>query len=148
MKKAYLAALTVLFAASPLLAQNRLVCNPLTASETQNRKKTSPVYPFLKSIDSNNGSGVTRIGIDLKSFPSTSSRLDSATLVNGKKSFRATDVDGVEVNRYFQWEENGVVYIELDFPRQKKIDKDSKVILHTVHGDYILSLKKSSRNKK
>lgn len=126
----------------PFCAQAQLkqqVCAPETPATLL--KKKHPVTLVLKSIDNSNGSGVTRIGIDLQSIPSTSSRLDSAVIINGNVKKKAIDVDGVDFQRYFQWEENGVVYIELDFPFQKKLSKNAKVILHTVHGDYTLPLK-------
>jgi len=110
--------------------------------------KKHPLRLRLKSMDNDNGSGVTRIGIDMLSMPSTSSRVDSATIVNGKIKKRAIDIDGVDFGRYFQWEEEGVRYIELDFPKQKRIIDGAKVILHTVHGNYVLSLDGKTKAEK
>lgn len=141
MKSLFLATALLCAVLSPLCGQVRKtpVCAPETAVSMQQKKH--PVHLKLKGIDNNNGSGVTRIGIDLQSIPSTSSRLDSAVLVNGKARLLATDVDGVDFARYFQWEENGTIYVELDFPHQKKLNKGARVILYTVHGVYALPVK-------
>lgn len=59
---------------------------------------------------------LTRIYGRLEGRPHTSSRIDAVTLVTDKTPLReCTDMDGVDFNRYFQWEDDGTINVELDF---------------------------------
>ncbi len=63
-------------------------------------------------------SDLTRIYGKLKGRAHTSNRIDDMTLTNtatGKTS-HLTDIDGVDLRRYFQWEDNGLIPVEIDFP--------------------------------
>lgn len=93
------------------------------------------VVAQVKNVNNTNSDGVSRIEVYLLSTPSTSSRIDSVTLVNNNRRFTASDIDGVDFNRYFQWEDNGEILVEVDFPKQQKFGKDASVIFHTVYGD-------------
>lgn len=48
--------------------------------------------------------------------PNTSNRIDAIKL-NGK--IAATDIDPIDFQRAFQWEEDGVLPLEIDFPALK-----------------------------
>ena len=106
------------------------------------------VVAQVKDINNTNSDGVSRISVFLLSTPSTSSRIDSVTLVNGTKHFRATDIDGVDFSRYFQWEDNGEIMVEVDFPLQRQFNSDASVIFHTVYGDVTAPVKSSKVNVK
>lgn len=110
---------------------------PLTATKYI---KTHPVKTVVKAVDNKNNQNTTRITVSLISQPNTSSRIDSAHFVNGNEQLRAVDIDGVDFGRYFQWEEDGMVSVDVDFPRRNKFVRDAVVVLHTVHGDLMAPL--------
>ncbi len=59
---------------------------------------------------------LTRVYGHLEGRPHTSARIDAVTLVTDKSPLReCTDIDGVDFNRYFQWEDDGRIGVELDF---------------------------------
>lgn len=74
--------------------------------------------------------------------PNTSDRIDSVKL-NGK--IAATDIDPIYFERAFQWEEDGIITLEIDFPALKS--KPSKFYLEfqtpygIVRGAYSENLK-------
>lgn len=64
-------------------------------------------------------SDLTRLYGRLSGQPHTSGRIDfMAVILNVKtvKPLEATDIDGVDFKRWFQWEEDGIIPIEIDFP--------------------------------
>lgn len=67
--------------------------------------------------------------------PHTSNRIESATLSAGKNKLDATDIDGVDFKRYFQWEDEGAIKLEIDFaPIDRKRLKNAVITLDTLHG--------------
>ena len=76
-----------------------------------------------------------RISLCLVGIPHTSQRIDSVDLIIGKKLVKAVDIDGVDFERYFQFEDSGVQTIEVDFPFKGTLPKTAKLIFHTVNGD-------------
>jgi hypothetical protein len=76
-----------------------------------------------------------RITVCLIGIPHTSNRIDSVDLVVNKAIYPATDIDGVDFKRYFQFEDEGVVTVEIDFPFKAKLPKNSTLKFHTVKGD-------------
>lgn len=66
---------------------------------------------------------LTRVYACLMGRPHTSGRIDGITLITRDgKSYKFTDLDGVDPKRYFQWEDDGKIYIEIDFPPMKEQD--------------------------
>lgn len=78
--------------------------------------------------------GGIRISLCLVGIPHTSQRIDGVDLVIGKKIVKATDIDGVDFERYFQFEDEGVVTIDIDFPFKGTVPKTAKLIFHTAKG--------------
>lgn len=76
-----------------------------------------------------------RIALCLIGIPHTSQRIDSVDLVIGEKKYAATDIDGVDFERYFQFEDEGVLTIEVDFPFKGALPKTATLDFHTVNGD-------------
>lgn len=76
-----------------------------------------------------------RISVCLVGIPSTAQRIDGVDLTVGKKVIKATDIDGVDFERSFQFEETGVMVIELDFPFSGKLPKTATLTFHTANGD-------------
>lgn len=64
---------------------------------------------------------VTRLYGKLKGMPHTSSRIDSLTMtLSGGNKTASTDIDGVDMRRWFQWEDDGLIPVEIDFPPMKR----------------------------
>lgn len=61
-------------------------------------------------------SDLTRIYGKLIGRPHTSNRIDGVTALTSGSALTSTDIDGVDFHRYFQWEDDGIIPIELDFP--------------------------------
>ena len=71
-----------------------------------------------------------RISLCVVGIPHTSQRIDGIDLVIGSKL-----IDGVDFERYFQFEDSGVQTIEVDFPFSGTLPKTAKLIFHTANGD-------------
>lgn len=78
-----------------------------------------------------------RISVCLVGIPSTSQRIDSVDLTVGPKVIKAVDIDGVDFERAFQFEDTGVQVIELDFPFNGKLPKTATLTFHTANGDVV-----------
>jgi len=85
-----------------------------------------------KTIKTDDG---IRISLCIVGVPHTSQRIDGVDLVIGKKLVKATDIDGIDFKRYFQFEDEGVITIEVDFPFKGTLPKTANLIFHTVRGD-------------
>lgn len=85
--------------------------------------------------------GVTRVAGALLGEPHTSNRIDKILLINGNDTIVANDIDGVDFERYYQWEDDGLIRIEIDFPVSAKtgklpvVDRRTKMVFNTVRGD-------------
>lgn len=105
-------------------------------------KTTSTTDPVLAmTVDSIDfRTDLTRVYGKLVGRPHTSHRVDDATLLSGKSSFKADDIDGVDFKRYFQWEDEGEILIEIDFPKMKRFNA-AQLILVTPRGESVTSVK-------
>lgn len=67
---------------------------------------------------------LTRVYGKITGRPNTSDRFDRITLVKPDGVMvESTDIDGVDMERWFQWEEDGRINLEIDFPAMKATDK-------------------------
>ena len=72
--------------------------------------------------------GLTRMQLRLLGHPHTAARIDSAYLFGvDSVGVRAVDIDGVDFGRWFQWEDEAVIDIELDFPGISHTDGETIV---------------------
>lgn len=78
-------------------------------------------------------SDVTRVYCRILGRPHTSQRIDCASLVVNDTELNSTDIDGVDFERYFQWEDKGVIPLEIDFDPTRKAGK-VQVKLLTIRG--------------
>lgn len=78
-----------------------------------------------------------RISLCLIGIPHTSQRIDSIDLKVGERQYPANDIDGVEFKKYFQFEDEGVITIEVDFPFKSTLPKNAALVFHTVKGDIV-----------
>ena len=64
---------------------------------------------------------LTRVYGELIGKPHTAARIDEITLtIAPGKSYGWADIDGIDANRYFQWEDEGRIAVEIDFPAMKR----------------------------
>lgn len=64
---------------------------------------------------------LTRLTGELVGRPHTSNRIDELILITPSgKQYKSTDIEGVDMKRYFQWEDNGRIEVEIDFPPMKQ----------------------------
>lgn len=82
---------------------------------------------------------LTRVYCRLCGAPHTSGRIDEASIYVDKSRYRSADVDGVDFRRYFQWEDNGVIPIEIDFPAMPQFEK-ARISLSTPRGESITDI--------
>ena len=85
---------------------------------------------------------LVRITCDIKGRPNTSQRIDAVSLMpSGKISHSASDIDGVDFKRYFQWEDNGVITIEIDFPVTYHYLRRFDLVFDTPYGKYTFQVR-------
>lgn len=101
---------------------------------------TDPVMAVVvDSVDYR--SDLTRVYGKFVGRPHISGRVDAASLLSGKRSLSATDIDGVDFKRYFQWEDDGEIPVEIDFPAVKPL-KAAQLILTTTRGESVTTIKR------
>lgn len=106
-----IAAFCMLFAAS-------------AGSKTVRKYSTSCTGPLTMVCDSiDYRADLTRVYGRLTGRPHTSNRIDGLVLVSGGNTFVSTDIDGVDMKRWFQWEDDGSILVEIDFaPMSPRIE--------------------------
>lgn len=85
------------------------------------KERSSGLITFkITSVDYRDD--VTRLKGTLSGRPHTSNRLDTLILVTPQgKSYTSTDIEGVDMKRYFQWEDDGEIEVEIDFAPMKPL---------------------------
>ncbi|MCM1449930.1 MAG: hypothetical protein NC082_06280 [Clostridiales bacterium] len=129
--------LSVAISLTSVAVTPRMVCSP-AEKPSQPRHHMKVV---VEKVDNNNSDGVSRVSCTLMSIPHTSSRVDSVTALIDRHVYKATDIDGVDFERYFQWEDDGAVPVEVDLKRTLKFNEGDSIIFHTVHGVFSAPLK-------
>lgn len=115
---------------------NAVTCKRTTDASRQFR---FDITEIIHKADDN----LSRVCGNLSGTPHTSARIDSITLRSPEGMVKANDIDGVDFERYFQWEDDGTIYIEIDFPGYKKTNelldcRNSEIVFHTVKGDVVI----------
>lgn len=114
---------------------------PQQAKIIKKRVQESPMRFDITDITSKPDDEIVRIGGNLTGTPHTSQRIDSISIIHNDVPLKAVDIDGVDFERYFQWEDDGNIYIEIDFPyfqvsgEGKDCLAGSTIVFHTVKGD-------------
>lgn len=117
---------------------NGVVCHELT--DNQQRQFDFVISDVIYKSDDN----LTRVCGNLIGRPHTAARIDGVTLKSAGAVIKANDIDGVDFERYFQWEDDGNIYIEIDFPgyRQSRrmlgCSDGSQIVFHTAKGDVVV----------
>lgn len=101
----------------------------MAQARVEHNYETSAAQHITLRVDSIDfRSDLTRLYGKLVGRPHTSQRVDAVTLNVGSKQYRSTDIDGVDFNRWFQWEDDGVIPVEIDFDKMPKFNKGYMVI--------------------
>lgn len=90
---------------------------------------------------------LTRVYGKLIGTPHTSQRIDAVTIRTSDKSYDADDIDGVDFMRWFQWEDEGIIPIEIDFAPMSPLNRANLVIV-TARGTESVGLSHSVRKGK
>lgn len=101
------------------------VTEPTAAVAVSGLRLTVEKIDFRKDL--------TRVYCTLTGRPHTSHRVDNVSLSAGKLVMAATDIDGVEMKRYFQFEDEGTIALEIDFPATHSFKRGS-ITLVTADG--------------
>lgn len=90
---------------------------------------------------------LTRVYGRLTGRPHTSARIDGVSMTVGASPAReCTDIDGVDFNRYFQWEDGGEIGVELDFAPVKPA-QSGRVTFATPRGKSVTSWQTTGKKK-
>lgn len=74
---------------------------------------------------------VTRVYGKLTGPHNTSMRIDKIVMTAAGKNTESNDIDGFDYTRAFQWEEDGVIPVEIDFAPMKERSTSSFVLSAT-----------------
>lgn len=83
---------------------------------------------------------LTRVYGRLMGRPHTSNRIDGVVFTGTGISLTSTDIDGVDFRRYFQWEDDKTIPLEIDFPAVKSL-KNAQLIFDTPYGKSTTTIK-------
>lgn len=78
-----------------------------------------------------------RLQVILMGYANTPHTVDSVDLKIGEKVYKATDIDGLDFGRSFQFDDTSVQVIELDFPFKGKLPKTATLSFHTAEGEVV-----------
>lgn len=76
-----------------------------------------------------------RLTMCVMGMPHTAQRIDSVDLHVAGKVYKANDIDPIEFEKYFQFEDDGLVVLEIDFPFSGELPRDASLTFHTLRGD-------------
>ena len=76
---------------------------------------------------------LTRLYGRMIGVPHTSQKINRMEMKVGSSVFNAEDIDGVDFVRWFQWEDDGVISIEVDFKAMQPV-KSGTLIIETARG--------------
>ena len=107
------------------------------------KKNKSDMRVELDSVDFR--TDLTRVYGRLIGRPHTAQRIDYVTLRTPGVVLAAQEIDGVDLERYFQWEDDGIIPVEIDFAPSTKSNTVELEML-TVYGT--VKSQPTSLNKK
>lgn len=127
-----------------------LVCailSPLAAKTVRGYESSSDNILCFEVDSIDYRSDLTRVYGKVKGRPHTSNRIDLVQLIGTGASASSTDIDGVDFRRYFQWEDDGMIPVEIDFPVVKE-SRCVQLLFTTAHGQSTTTAKKVSKKHK
>lgn len=119
-----------------LIALIGAVCASAHFGSSRSRKSVGMAVE-IDSVDFR--ADLTRVHCRVIGSPHTGHRIDGVTLTAGESGsavYPASDIEGVDFSRYFQWEDDGSIAVEIDFApvptgRQSQVGMS----LTTVYGN-------------
>jgi len=90
---------------------------------------------------------LTRVYGHLTGRPHTSNRIDGAKMMVNGIAVESMDIDGVDFRRYFQWEDDGSIYVEIDFPAVQS-SNGIQFLFETARGQSVTTLRKITKKHK
>lgn len=125
-----------------ILILSTMVCSAQRNCGTTGVNQRHFMQVKVDRVDNSNTDGVSRISCLLVGIPHTSSRVDSVIAVIRGISYKSTDIDGIDYGRYFQWEDEGVIPVDVDIKRIKEPTKADSIKFYTVYGVFAAPFKK------
>jgi len=108
------------FAIMALILAFTLAAAKVSGYKSVKAKSTGYITYKINAIDYRDD--LTRIYGHLVGRPHTSERIDELTIITPDgTTFNATDIEGVDMKRWFQWEDEGFIEVEIDFPAMKPL---------------------------
>lgn len=87
---------------------------------------------------------LTRVYGCIVGLPHTSDKINGVKYLVDGDVLTANDIDGIDFHRYFQWEDDGCIALEIDFPPTKPTS-DLQILFITAHGNLITTAKTSNK---
>lgn len=112
----------------------------IEAKVIRNPKHTSTPGGYIRIDSVDYRATLTRVYGAILGRPHTSMRIDDIIMLGRSKEYPATDIDGIDFKRWFQFEEDGRIPIEIDF---KKMRPGSSIIFNikSTKGDINCTIK-------
>lgn len=89
---------------------------------------------------------LTRIYGCIIGLPHSSNKINEVMLLINNDALTANDIDGVDFHRYFQWENEERIDLEVDFPPIKPAS-DLQILFITAHGNLITTAKTPNKTQ-
>lgn len=102
----------------------------------------------IDKVDNTNSDGVSRVSCSLVGIPHTSSRVDSVVATVGGKRLKSNDIDGIDFGRYFQWEDEGVIPVDVDIKKVRIFNNGDSLRFYTVYGVFAAPFKATQASPK
>lgn len=123
------------FITAAMIAASLIASAKVTRGYESHPEVANSLMLRVDSIDYR--SDLTRVYSTLEGRPHTSNRIDKATFAGQQ----ATDIEGVDFQRYFQWEDDGQIPVEIDFPAMRRAEK-ATLTLDTPRGQSVIFVRK------
>lgn len=98
-------------------------------ARTERNYRLSAARHLTLTVDSiSYRASLTRVYGKFVGRPHTSQKLHGITIECKGKKYEANDIDGVDFDRWFQWEDDGMIPVEIDFPRTPSLNNAIMII--------------------
>ena len=85
----------------------------------RNPKQTSTPVGYIRIDSVDYRANLTRVYGVILGRPHTSMRIDNIMMLERSKEYPAQDIDGIDFKRWFQFEEDGKIPVEIDFKKMR-----------------------------